>query len=264
MVGKVTAVRGTVVDVRFEGGVPPIDSALRCHLDQGRFITAVVQAHLGDSFVRAIATDSTRGMQRGAAATSEGAPLCIPVGQQLVGRVIDLRGRPLDGGSELEWDETLPIHRTPPPPSECRGLGEVYPTGIKVIDLFCPFTHGGRVAVFGGAGVGKTVVLTEFIHNAVANLKGIAVFAGIGERSREGLELWQELRDRGFMDRTVMVFGQMKEPPGARFLVGLAALSVAEYFRDVEHRDVLFLVDNVYRHVQAGREVSGLLGRLPS
>ncbi len=158
----------------------------------------------------------------------------------------------------------MPLYRSPPPSSVCRGLGDVYPTGIKVIDLFCPFTHGGRVAVFGGAGVGKTVVLTEFIHNAVANLKGIAVFAGIGERSREGLELWQELRDRGFMDRTAMVFGQMKEPPGARFLVGLAALSVAEHFRDVEKKDVLFLVDNVYRHVQAGMEVSGLLGRLPS
>jgi F-type H+-transporting ATPase subunit beta len=140
----------------------------------------------------------------------------------------------------------------------------VYPTGIKVIDLFCPFTHGGRVAVFGGAGVGKTVVLTEFIHNAVANLEGLAVFAGIGERSREGLELWQELQDRGFMDRTTMVFGQMKEPPGARFLVGPAALSIAEYFRDVEGKNVLFLVDNVYRHVQAGMEVSGLLGRMPS
>jgi F-type H+-transporting ATPase subunit beta len=140
----------------------------------------------------------------------------------------------------------------------------VYPTGIKVVDLFCPFTHGGRVAVFGGAGVGKTVVLTEFIHNAVEHLRGIAVFAGIGERSREGRELWQELQDRGFMDRTVMVLGQMKEPPGARFLVGLAALSVAEYFRDIEGKNVLFLVDNVYRHVQAGMEVSGLLGRLPS
>ena len=150
-------------------------------------------------------------------------------------------------------------------PRRCVSVwAEVYPTGIKVIDLFCPFTHGGRVAVFGGAGVGKTVVLTEFIHNAVANLKGIAVFAGIGERSREGLELWQELQERGFMDRTAMVFGQMNEPPGARFLVGLAALSVAEHFRDVEKKDVLFLVDNVYRHVQAGMEVSGLLGRLPS
>jgi F-type H+-transporting ATPase subunit beta len=264
MRGKITAVRGTVVDVWFEDGLPPIDAALDCELDHDGSVTAVVHAHLGSSSVRAVATDSTRGMRRGAVVTCQGMPLRIPVGRQLVGRVIDLRGRPLDGGPELSWDETLPLYRSPPPPSVCQGLGELYPTGIKVIDLFCPFTHGGRVAVFGGAGVGKTVVLTEFIHNAVANLDGVAVFAGIGERSREGLELWQELRDRGFMDRTAMVFGQMKEPPGARFLVGLAALSVAEHFRDVEKKNVLFLVDNVYRHVQAGMEVSGLLGRLPS
>ncbi len=262
--GHVTAVRGTVVDVWFENGVPPIDAALECELDHAGTVTAVVHAHLGNSSVRAIATSSTRGMRRHAAVTSRGLPLRIPVGKQLIGRVIDLHGRPLDGGPELSRDLTSSLYRLPPAPSACRGLGELYPTGIKVIDLFCPFTHGGRVAVFGGAGVGKTVVLTEFIHNAVARLQGLAVFAGIGERSREGLELWQELRDRGFMDRTVMVFGQMKEPPGSRFLVGLAALTIAEYFRDVEKRDILFLVDNVYRHVQAGMEVSGLLGRLPS
>lgn len=262
--GEVTAVRGTVVDVSFADGLPPLETAIDCQLNEDSWVTAVVHAHLGGSIVRAIATDSTRGVKRGAKVTCKGHRLRIPVGQQLIGRVIDLHGRPLDGAPELNWDESLPLHRAPPPPSMCRGLGEVYPTGIKVIDLFCPFTHGGRVAVFGGAGVGKTVVLTEFIHNAVTNLKGVAVFAGIGERSREGLELWQELQDRGFMDRTVMVFGQMKEPPGARFLVGLAALSVAEYFRDEQEKDVLFLVDNLYRHVQAGMEVSGLLGRLPS
>ncbi|MCM2372544.1 F0F1 ATP synthase subunit beta [Aporhodopirellula aestuarii] len=264
MCGKVTAVRGTVIDAWFSDGLPSIDSALQCSLDGGSNVTAVVHSHLGNSSVRAIATGSTRGMQRGANVCCDGTPLRVPVGMQLVGRVIDLHGQPLDGRGELSWDESLPLYRSPPPPSFCRGLGDVYPTGIKVIDLFCPFTHGGRVAVFGGAGVGKTVVLTEFIHNAVANLDGIAVFAGIGERSREGLELWQELQERGFMDRTAMVFGQMKEPPGARFLVGLAALSVAEHFRDVEKKNVLFLVDNAYRHVQAGMEVSGLLGRLPS
>lgn len=263
-IGKVTAVRGTVLDVWFEDGLPALDAALKVELEGEDPVMAVVHAHLGGAAVRAIATDSTRGMQRGAAVTSDGLPLRIPVGRQLIGRLIDLRGRPLDEGPELAWDQSLPLHRQPPSPSECRGLGEVYPTGIKVVDLFCPFTRGGRVAVFGGAGVGKTVVLTEFIHNAVATLEGITVFAGVGERSREGLELWQELQDRGFMDRTVMVFGQMKEPPGARFLVGLAALSIAEYFRDQEQKNVLFLVDNVYRHVQAGMEVSGLLGRLPS
>ena len=165
---------------------------------------------------------------------------------------------------QLKRQTRFALHRDPPLPSQRRGSGEIYPTGIKIIDLFSPFTFGGRVAVFGGAGVGKTVVLTEFIHNAVEGHKGVAVFAGIGERSREGLELWEELQARGFMDRTVMVFGQMKEPPGARFLVGLSAVSVAEYFRDVEKKDVMFVVDNVYRHVQAGMEVSGLLGRMPS
>ena len=264
MTGRVVAVRGTVIDVLFDDGVPPVDAALECRLNDTGLITAVVHSHLGGSAVRAIAIDSTRGLDRGARVESDGRPLEVPVGNELIGRVIDLRGRPLDGLPELSTKQTLPLRRPPPPASSRRGLGEIYPTGMKVVDLFCPFTHGGRVAVFGGAGVGKTVVLTEFIHNAVANLKGVAVFAGIGERSREGRELWQELQDRGFMDRTVMVFGQMKEPPGARFMVGLAALSVAEYFRDVEGKNVLLLVDNVYRHVQAGMEVSGLLGRLPS
>lgn len=261
--GHVVAIRGTVIDVTFEDGLPSLGTLLRCTLDDGS-IGAFVHSHLGDWSVRAIAIDSTRGLRRGAAVASNGMPLQIPVGKEVIGRVIDLRGRPLDGGPECRTNQSWPLHRHAPSPSDCRGLGEIYATGIKVIDLFCPFTRGGRVAVFGGAGVGKTVVLTEFIHNAVANLKGVAVFAGIGERSREGLELWEELRARGFMDRTAMVFGQMKEPPGARFLVGLAALSLAEYFRDVEGQNVLFLVDNLYRHVQAGMEVSGLLGRLPS
>lgn len=264
LIGRVIAVRGTVIDVHFDGGVPPLDAALSCDMDRRDPVIAVIHSHLGASAVRAVAVDSTRGLKRGANVKCYGEPLRVPVGTELIGRVIDLRGRVLDGGPALSVNQTLPIRRPPPPASVRQGLGEIYSTGIKVIDLFCPFTHGGRVAVFGGAGVGKTMVLTEFIHNAVGCLDGIAVFAGIGERSREGRELWQELRDRRFMDRTVMVFGQMKEPAGARFLVGLAALSVAEYFRDVERKSVLFLVDNVYRHVQAGMEVSGLLGRLPS
>jgi F-type H+-transporting ATPase subunit beta len=261
--GRVVSIRGTVIDVAFADGLPSLGTSLQCQLDHG-YIGAFVHAHLGDWIVRAVAIESTRGLRRGTLVTSDGLPLRIPVGKEVIGRVIDLRGRPLDGGPELATKDAWPLHRPSPPPSVCRGLGEIYATGIKVIDLFCPFPRGGRVAVFGGAGVGKTVVLTEFIHNAVANLQGVAVFAGIGERSREGLELWEELRERGFMDRTAMVFGQMKEPPGARFLVGLAALSLAEYFRDVEKQNVLFLVDNLYRHVQAGMEVSGLLGRLPS
>jgi F-type H+-transporting ATPase subunit beta len=261
--GRIVAIRGTVVDVAFVDGLPNLGTSLRCAIDHG-YVDAFVHSHLGDWSVRAIAIDSTRGLRRGAAVVSDGLPLQIPVGNEVIGRVIDLRGRPLDGGPACQTKEAWPLQRPAPPPSICRGLGEIYATGIKVIDLFCPFARGGRVAVFGGAGVGKTVVLTEFIHNAVANLKGVAIFAGIGERSREGLELWEELKARGFMDRSAMVFGQMKEPPGARFMVGLAALSLAEYFRDVQGQNVLFLVDNLYRHVQAGMEVSGLLGRLPS
>jgi len=262
--GLVTAVRGTVLDALFESGVPDIGMRLQCNSRADGEITAFVQSHLGRSTVRAIAIDATRGLRRGCEVRCYGEPMTVPVGERLLGRVIDLRGQPLDGGPGLETNDRWPLHRPPPPPSERRPGGDMYPTGVKVIDMFCPFTSGGRVAVFGGAGVGKTVVLTEFIHNAVEGYQGVAVFAGIGERSREGLELWQELSRRDFMDRTVMVFGQMKEPPGARFLVGQAALSVAEYFRDHQKKDVMFVVDNVYRHVQAGMEVSGLLGRLPS
>lgn len=262
--GRVTAVRGTVIDVYFPGGAPPLGARIECSSPADGKVVAIVHAHLGHSTVRAIAVDSTRGLRRGCPVHCDGLPLNIPVGNALLGRVINLHGQPLDGGLPLQLSESLPLHRSPPAPSDRRSSSGIYQTGIKVIDLFCPFIYGGRVAVFGGAGVGKTVILTEFIHNAVEGLQGVAVFAGIGERSREGFELWQELSQRGFMDKTVMIFGQMKEPPGARFLVGLAALSVAEYFRDQQGRDVLFVVDNVYRHIQAGMEVSGLLGRLPS
>jgi F-type H+-transporting ATPase subunit beta len=264
LTGHVTAVRGTVIDVSFAGGTPALGSQLRCHSPADGVVTAFVHSHLGHSTVRSISIDSTRGLQCGSRVTCDGEPLTVPVGGELLGRVIDLRGQPLDGKPAPKCAEAWPLHRPPPLPSDRRPGGEVYPTGVKVIDLFCPFIDGGRVAVFGGAGVGKTVVLTEFIHNAVEGLKGVAVFAGIGERSREGLELWQELSQRGFMDKIVMVFGQMKEAPGARFVVGQAALTVAEYFRDRQGKDVMFVVDNLYRHVQAGMEVSGLLGRLPS
>jgi F-type H+-transporting ATPase subunit beta len=265
MVGRVDAVRGTIVDVVFENRIPSLSAAMQCRLgDDGETVTAVVHSHLSGSTVRAIAIESTRGLRRGSRVESIGQPLLVPVGEHLLGRVIDLRGRPLDDGPEFDHVERRSIHRAPPGPGERRASGEIYPTGIKVIDLFCPFTHGGRAAVFGGAGVGKTVVLTEFIHNAIEQFQGVTVFAGIGERSREGLELWDEIKRRGVLDQTAMVFGQMKEPPGARFMIGLAALTVAEYFRDDLRKNVLFVVDNLYRHVQAGMEVSGLLGRMPS
>ena len=265
LLGVVDAVRGTIVDVVFENAIPPLAASMRCFMENdGEAISAVVHSHLGGSTVRAIAIESTRGLRRGSHVESDGQPLSVPVGEHLLGRVIDLHGRPIDGGPDFNHTERRSIHGAPPSPGERRAGGEIYPTGIKVIDLFCPFTHGGRAAVFGGAGVGKTVVLTEFIHNAIQQFQGVTVFAGIGERSREGLELWDEIKRRGVLDQTAMVFGQMKEPPGARFLIGPAALTVAEYFRDDLGKDVLFVVDNLYRHVQAGMEVSGLLGRMPS
>lgn len=261
--GRVVAVRGTVIEIDVEGAVPPLGTALKCTGRRG-IVAAVVQAHLGATRLRAIALDATRSLRRGAEVQSDGQPLSVPVGKNLLGRVVDLHGNALDGGPPIQADARRPVHRPPPSPGERRPWSEVYETGIKVIDLFCPFLRGGRAAVFGGAGVGKTVVLTEFIHNAVTDFKGVAVFAGVGERSREGLELWNELKRRSVLDRTALVFGQMKETPGARFMVGEAALSIAEYFRDDLGLDVMFVVDNLYRHVQAGMEVSGLLGRLPS
>jgi F-type H+-transporting ATPase subunit beta len=263
-VGQITAVRGTVLEVELDGAIPLIGTGLTCSLADGKSVTAVVQAHVGAARVRAIAVDSTRGLRRGVQVFSDGQPLTVAVGPGLLGRVVDLHGRPLDGGPAIAAASRYPLRRPPPPFEARRPWTEVYETGIKVIDLFCPFLRGGRAAVFGGAGVGKTVVLTEFIHNAVEQFKGVAVFAGIGERSREGLELWNEMKRRGVLEQTALVFGQMKETPGARFMIGEAALSIAEYFRDELGQDVMFVVDNLYRHVQAGMEVSGLLGRLPS
>jgi F-type H+-transporting ATPase subunit beta len=262
--GRVVAVHGTVLEIDMEGSVPAVWTALRCRLSPDAWVTGVVHAHIGGPRVTAIAVDATRGLRRGAEVWSDDLPLGIPVGAALLGRVVDLHGHPLDGGPALDAAPRRAVHCAPPTPGERRPWTEVYETGIKVIDLFCPFLRGGRAAVFGGAGVGKTVVLTEFIHNAVEGLDGVAVFAGIGERSREGLELWQELKQRGVLERTAMIFGQMKETPGARFMVGLAALTVAEHFRDAMGREVMLVIDNLYRHVQAGMEVSGLLGRLPS
>ncbi len=264
VIGQVIAVRGTVLEIEIDGGAPAISTAVRCRLEDGAWVTAIVMSHLGLSRLRAIAIDSARGLRVGAEVQSDGDPLTVPVGPELLGRVIDLRGRALDGGAAIATGHRRAIQQLPPAATERTSRSEVYETGIKVIDFFCPFLKGGRAAVFGGAGVGKTIVLTEFIHNAVDELQGLAVFAGIGERSREGLELWEEMERCGVMKSAVLVFGQMKEPPGARFFVGPAALSVAEYFRDEMGKDVMFIVDNLYRHVQAGMEMSGLLGRMPS
>ena len=262
--GHVLSVRGTVLEIRFADALPPLGGEACCRPDDAHPVRAEIRSHVDATTARAIALQPTRGLRRGDRVVATGELLRIGVGSGLLGRVVDLQGRPLDGAPPPEDVSPETLRREPPTTTRRRGRDRIYETGIKVIDLFSPVLHGGRAAVFGGAGVGKTVVLTEFIYNAVDSLSGVAVFAGIGERSREGLELWQELEARGVMDRCVLVFGQMKEPPGARSLVGLGALTVAEHFRDREERDVLFVVDNVYRHVQAGMEVSGLLGRMPS
>jgi F-type H+/Na+-transporting ATPase subunit beta len=262
--GRVSAVRGNVLELVFEGRPPPPGDAVRCEFDSIRSVVAVVHSHPDASTARAIALGPTRGLKRGRPAIALGGPPSVPVGPELLGRVVDLQGRPLDGGASLESSEHRSIQQLSPEATRRRPSGQLYATGIKVIDLFCPITHGARAGVFGGAGVGKTVVLTEFIHNAVEGLQGVAVFLGIGERSREGLELWDEMRRRGVLDRTALVFGQMKDPPGARYFSGAAGLTIAEHFRDVEGKDVLLVMDNLYRHVQAGMEVSGLLGRMPS
>ena len=263
-IGRVVAVRGTVVEVGIDGSSPGVGDELTCCLPDGRGVTLVVQAHLAPGHVQAIALHDTRGLRCGALVTTGGGPLSVAVGEPLLGRVVDLRGAPIDAMGPIRGTLRRPVHRPPPPVGQRRGWTDVYETGIKVIDLFCPFLRGGRAAVFGGAGVGKTVVLTEFIHNAVTEFRGVAVFAGIGERSREGLELLDEMRRMGVLDRSTLVFGQMNETPGARFHVGEAALSIAEYYRDDLGRDVMLVIDNLYRHVQAGMEVSGLLGRLSS
>lgn len=257
------AVRGTVVDVRFDGRPPPIHAAVTIDTG-GRPVIVAVQAHLAADLARTIAMTPTRGLRLGSIARSGGERMSVPVGEGLLGRVVDLFGAPLDGKGPVQATTRRALHSPPPLPTERRPWSDAYITGIKVVDLFCPFLHGGRAAVFGGAGVGKTIILTEFIHGAIHNLSGLAVFAGIGERSREGLELWREVERRGVLDRTALVFGEMKETPGARFLVGLAAMSIAEHFRDELGTAVLLVIDNLYRHVQAGMEVSGLLGRMPS
>ena len=264
--GRVAAVRGAVLDVVFEGAaLPPINDALVITPDNGAPLTAEVQSHLDDAMVRAIALQSTAGLRRGAAARATVGPLEVPVGDAVLGRLLDLTGAAGDNGKPLPADvPRRPIHRGPPTLATQSGATEIFSTGIKVIDLLTPLAQGGKAAMFGGAGVGKTVLVMELIHAMVERYKGISVFAGVGERSREGHEMLLEMRNSGVLERTVLVYGQMNEPPGARWRVPLTALTICEYFRDEHHQNVLLLMDNVYRFVQAGSEVSGLLGRLPS
>jgi F-type H+-transporting ATPase subunit beta len=264
--GRVTAVHGSVVDIAFSGGsLPAITEAVAIDWDLGPPLVGEVQQHLGPAVVRVVALGGTAGLRRGTAVRALGTPIRAPVGEAVLGRLLNAIGEPVDHGPDLSADiERAPIHAPAPALDRQSGTREIFHTGIKVIDLLAPLITGGKAAMFGGAGVGKTVLIMELIRTTVELHSGISVFAGIGERSREGHELLLELGQSGVLSRTALVFGQMNEPPGARWRAGLTALAIAEHFRDAERENVLLLIDNVYRLVQAGGEVSGLLGHLPS
>nr|WP_090938939.1 F0F1 ATP synthase subunit beta [Azotobacter beijerinckii] len=263
--GSVSAVRGAVIDVSFPAALPAIGDALVILREEGKPLLAEVQAHLDPQRVRAIALSATSGLSRGVSAHTLGGPLRVPVGEAVLGRLLDVSGAIGDKGAPLPDDlPRRPIHRAPPPLSVQEPTRELFATGIKAIDLLTPLVQGGKAAMFGGAGVGKTVLVMELIHAMVERYRGISVFAGVGERSREGHEMLLDMRESGVLEHSVLVYGQMNEPPGARWRVPLTALTIAEYFRDERRQNVLLLMDNVFRFVQAGAEVSGLLGRLPS
>ena len=263
--GKISSIMGAVVDIEFnDGKLPEIYNAVEIDRgDDGKLIVEVAQ-HLGDSMVRAVAMDSTDGLQRGTTAVDTGAPISVPVGDGVLGRMFDLLGNTIDEKEAVKTDVKLPIHRSAPKFDELTTSSEILETGIKVIDLMEPYTKGGKTGLFGGAGVGKTVLIQELIRNIATEHGGYSIFAGVGERTREGNDLYGEMIESGVIDKTAMVFGQMNEPPGARLRVALSALTMAEYFRDEQGKDVLLFVDNIFRFTQAGSEVSALLGRMPS
>ena len=262
--GKVSAILGAVVDVNFEGNkLPEIYNALELDNNGQKLVLEVAQ-HLGDSSVRTIAMDSTDGLRRGVEVKDTGKPISVPVGDKVLGRMFDLLGNVIDGKDDIADKEVLPIHRSAPKFDELATSTEVLETGIKVIDLMEPYTKGGKTGLFGGAGVGKTVLIQELIRNIATEHGGYSLFAGVGERTREGNDLYGEMVESGVIDKTAMVFGQMNEPPGARLRVALSALTMAENFRDQQGKDVLLFVDNIFRFTQAGSEVSALLGRMPS
>jgi F-type H+/Na+-transporting ATPase subunit beta len=260
--GTVVSVRGSVVDVRFEGHLPPIYSVLRTG-GEGRIVIEVL-AQRDAHHVRGIALTPTQGLARGMPVESTGGPLKAPVGKGILSRMFDVFGNTIDRGAALSDVRWRSVHRAPPALARRSTKSEVFETGIKVIDVLMPLELGGKAGLFGGAGVGKTVLLTEMIHNMIGNQEGVSIFCGIGERCREGEELYREMKEAGVLPNMVMIFGQMNEPPGSRFRVGHAALTMAEYFRDDQRRDVLLLIDNIFRFIQAGSEVSGLMGQMPS
>jgi F-type H+-transporting ATPase subunit beta len=271
--GRVVQITGAVVDVEFEGGLPDILNAVETKNGDQKLVLEVAQ-HLGENTVRTIAMDATEGLQRGAAVTDTGQPITVPVGPGVLGRILNVTGDPIDEAGEVSYEQRAPIHRSAPAFDEQATEAEILPTGIKVIDLLCPYAKGGKIGLFGGAGVGKTVLIQELINNIAKLFGGYSVFAGVGERTREGNDLYWEMIESGVNkdpskgsvegSRCALVFGQMNEPPGARARVALAGLAQAEYFRDEEGKDVLFFVDNIFRFTQAGSEVSALLGRIPS
>ena len=263
--GRVIQITGPVVDIEFPpGGLPAIYSAVEVERPGPDPLVCEVQQHLGNNWVRTVAMTTTDGLARGTAVRDTGAPISVPVGAPTLGRVFNVLGHPIDGQGPVDRAHVLPIHRSAPPFDEQTTDVEVFETGLKVIDLICPFKKGGKVGIFGGAGVGKTVIIQELIRNVAQEHAGVSVFAGVGERSREGNDLIKEMTESGVLAKTAFVFGQMNEPPGARLRVGLSALTMAEYFRDEEGRDVLLFIDNIFRFTQAGSEVSALLGRMPS
>src|SRR3954469_1871502 len=273
-VGRIEEIQGVVIEAVFPDQLPEINSAIIVErstsqgAEEDENISAnlvcEVQQHLGDDRVRAVAMDTTDGISRGAEVIDTGGPITVPVGKITLGRIFNLLGEAIDQGDPIEVEKRWPIHRPAPPVEDLTPTTEMCETGIKVIDLLAPYAKGGKVGLFGGAGVGKTVLIQELIHNLAQEHGGLSAFCGVGERSREGNDLWLEMTESGVIDKTMMVFGQMNEPPGARMRVALSGLTMAEYFRDQGGQDVLLFIDNIFRFVQAGSEVSALLGRMPS
>ena len=264
-VGKVTQIISAVLDIKFsQGKLPKINEAIRIKTQDGTTLTAEVAQHLGDDTVRCIAMGSTDGLVRGMEAVATGAPISVPVGEKTLGRIFNVLGEAIDNKEQPQVEAHLPIHRPAPTFEEQSTETEILETGIKVVDLLCPYQKGGKIGLFGGAGVGKTVLIQELIRNIATEHGGYSVFTGVGERTREGNDLYHEMTDSGVINKTTMVFGQMNEPPGARMRVGLTGLTMAEYFRDQGGKDVLLFIDNIFRFTQAGSEVSALLGRMPS
>lgn len=264
-IGKITQIIGAVLDIKFtDGNLPEINSAININTNDGGRLVVEVAQHLGDDTVRCIAMGSTDGLVRGMEAESTGAPISVPVGEATLGRMFNVLGEPIDNLPAPEVEKNMPIHRKAPAFAEQSTTTEILETGIKVVDLLCPYQKGGKIGLFGGAGVGKTVLIQELIRNIATEHGGYSVFTGVGERTREGNDLYYEMKESGVIEKTTMVFGQMNEPPGARMRVGLSGLTMAEYFRDEGGKDVLLFIDNIFRFTQAGSEVSALLGRMPS